>query len=291
MENSPQANQEVLQPSVKPKKQKNKLSPKQIFYIVLDAILFPVLIFAMFFSISLIITRATKGVPMVLGYAMVTINSGSMTDAGFEVGMKTFIKSQPLEEYQVGDYVAFFDYVDASCPTPPTVANGDTPTSNPNKNRIVFHEIVEIITDANGNLWYKTKGTNNSMIDKNIIYQDYLIGEYVQEQNFITQIMSFITSTAGILVLIALPCTIILFRDCYELINLIFVYHDQKQLEKKQQKQDDKLLKEGEKNAAKPVVEASSQNQAQENLQEEYISAFVKPHTKNSKNPLDKENL
>ncbi len=238
---------EILTKKPEPKKQKKKLSPKQIFYIVLDVILFPILIFATFFSLSLIITRATKGVPMVFDYAMVVISSRSMKDAGFDVGTKAFIKSQPIEEYQVGDYIAFYDYVDPNCPTPPTVANGVTPTDSPKQNRIVFHEVIEIVTDANGNLWYRTKGTNNPSADRNIIYQDYVIGEYVADDNFITSIFDFLTSTVGILVLIALPCTIILFRDCYELINLAFIYHDQKKYEKQQAKMENKMLEDAEK--------------------------------------------
>lgn len=245
MENQPKDNEIILQNEAT-KKEKKKMTPKQIVYLVLDVILFPILIFATFFSLSLIITRATKGVPSVFGYSMVIISSGSMKDSGFEVGTKTFIKSQPIDNYEVGDYIAFYDYVDPNCQTPPTIANGITPTDNPSHNRIVFHEIIEIITDANGNLWFRTKGTNNETADRNIIYQNYVIGKYVDEPNFITEFFSFITSTVGILVLIALPCTIILFRDCYELINLAFIYNDKRKFEKQQAKMENKLLKEAE---------------------------------------------
>ena len=206
---------------------KKKFSAKQIVNIVVDAILFPILLFAGFFSISLVITRATRGVPSVFGYAMIRIISGSMQDAGFQIGDTVFIKSKNVKDYQVGDYIAFYDYVDPNCPTPPTVANGQKPTNSPNKGRIVFHEIVSIETDANGNLWFHTKGTNNPAEDKNIIFQDYVIGEHV-EGGFVPGVMSFVSSPLGILILIVLPCTIILFRDCYELINLTFSYLDQK---------------------------------------------------------------
>lgn len=245
MENQPKDNEIILQNEA-PKKEKKKMTPKQIVYLVLDVILFPILIFATFFSLSLIITRATKGVPSVFGYSMVIISSGSMKDAGFEVGTKTFIKSQPIDNYEVGDYIAFYDYVDPNCQTPPTIANGITPTYNPSHNRIVFHEIIEIITDANGNLWFRTKGTNNDAADRNLIYQNYVIGEYVEDGNIITGLFGFLTSTVGILVLIALPCTIILFRDCYELINLAFIYNDKRKFEKQQAKMENKLLKEAE---------------------------------------------
>lgn len=213
-------------------KTKKKFSTKQIVNIVVDAVLFPILLFAGFFSISLVITRATRGVPSVFGYAMIKIISGSMQDAGFKIGDTAFIKSKNVKDYQVGDYIAFYDYVDPNCPTPPMVANGQKPTNSPKKGRIVFHQIVSIETDANGNLWFHTKGTNNPAEDKNIIFQDYVIGSHV-EGGFVPGVMSFVSSPLGILILIVLPCTIILFRDCYELISLTFFYFDQKKKLKK----------------------------------------------------------
>ena len=215
----------------KSKKEKKKLSPKQIINIILDVILFPILIFAAFFSLSLLITRATKGVPMVFGYAMINIVSGSMQDAGFPIGSTAFIKASSAEDYEVGDYIAFFDYVDPNCSKPPTVANGVKPTSDPNTTRIVFHEIVQVEIDANGERWFHTKGTNNASEDLNIIYQSYVIGQHT-EGGFVVSVMSFVTSITGIMVMIVLPCTIILFRDCFELINMAFAYHDERKKKK-----------------------------------------------------------
>lgn len=213
---------------------KGKWTPKRIFNLVLDIILYPILIFATCFSLSLIITKITKGVPMVFGYAMITVVSGSMRDAGFDVGSKAFIKQTDARELKVGDYIAFFDYVDPAHPRPATIANGEKPTSNPRKNRIVFHEIIKIETDANGDLWFRTKGTNNASADYNAIYQDYVIGKHVDNGKGFINFFSFISSTVGIIVLVIVPCVIILFRDCYELMTIIFEYSDEKKKLKKE---------------------------------------------------------
>ena len=209
-------------------KKKEKWTPKRILNLVLDIVLFPILIFATCFSLSLIITKITKGVPMVFGYAMITVVSGSMRDAGFEVGDKAFIKQTEANELAVGDYIAFFDYVDPAHPRPATIANGEKPTSNPRKNRIVFHEIIKIETDANGDLWFRTKGTNNASADYNVIYQDYVIGKHVDDGKGIVKFFKFVNSTTGIVLLVVVPCTIILFRDCYELMTMVFEYSDEK---------------------------------------------------------------
>ena len=217
-----------VDPSKNLSKKKEKWTPKRILNLVLDIILFPILIFATCFSLSLIITKITKGVPMVFGYAMITVVSGSMRDAGFEVGDKAFIKQTEANELAVGDYIAFFDYVDPAHPRPATIANGEKPTSNPRKNRIVFHEIIKIETDANGDLWFRTKGTNNASADYNVIYQDYVIGKHVDDGKGIVKFFKFVNSTTGIVLLVVVPCTIILFRDCYELMTMVFEYSDEK---------------------------------------------------------------
>ena len=217
-----------VDPSKNLSKKKEKWTPKRILNLVLDIVLFPILIFATCFSLSLIITKITKGVPMVFGYAMITVVSGSMRDAGFEVGDKAFIKQTEANELAVGDYIAFFDYVDPAHPRPATIANGEKPTSNPRKNRIVFHEIIKIETDANGDLWFRTKGTNNASADYNVIYQDYVIGKHVDDGKGIVKFFKFVNSTTGIVLLVVVPCTIILFRDCYDLMTMVFEYSDEK---------------------------------------------------------------
>lgn len=249
-----------VDPSKNLSKKKEKWTPKRILNLVLDIVLFPILIFATCFSLSLIITKITKGVPMVFGYAMITVVSGSMRDAGFEVGDKAFIKQTAANELAVGDYIAFFDYVDPAHPRPATIANGEKPTSNPRKNRIVFHEIIKIETDANGDLWFRTKGTNNASADYNVIYQDYVIGKHVDDGKGLIKFFKFINSTAGIVILVIIPCVIILFRDCYELMTMVFEYSDEKKKIKREKEietlkdanADDELEK-AEEEKAKPI--------------------------------------
>ncbi len=211
---------------------------KKTFAVIIDVLLYVVLFFAMTFAGSLFITKMSKGVPMVFGYGMINIVSGSMVNAGFKVGDSAFIKQNDPSEYNKGDYIAFYDYVDPNCKTPPTVANGVQPSSAPKTSRIVFHEIVDVVIDAYGNKWFKTKGTNNVNVDTNIIYQDYVIGEYVEGGNLFVSFLKFVTSPTGILVLIIIPCSLIMFRNCFELMFLLFTYYDQKKEMKKLAKEN-----------------------------------------------------
>lgn len=61
-----------------------------------------------------------------------------------------------------------------------------------------------------------------------MIYQDYVIGKHVDDGNGIVKFFKFVNSTTGIVLLVVIPCVIILFRDCYELMSMIFEYSDEK---------------------------------------------------------------
>lgn len=61
-----------------------------------------------------------------------------------------------------------------------------------------------------------------------MIYQDYVIGKHVDDGKGIVKFFKFVNSTTGIVILVVVPCVIILFRDCYELMSMIFEYSDEK---------------------------------------------------------------
>lgn len=69
---------------------------------------------------------------------------------------------------------------------------------------------------------------SNASADYNVIYQDYVIGKHVDDGKGIVKFFKFVNSTTGIVLLVVVPCVIILFRDCYELMSMIFEYSDEK---------------------------------------------------------------
>ena len=170
---------------------------------------------------------------MALGYSIMTVTTGSMENAGFGVGDKIFIKKKTPSNYQIGDYIAFFDYADPDCSYFTDATQTKMPKKPPKNTRMVFHEIIDIFEDSNKNLWFRTKGTNNNHTDVNLIYQDYVIGEYVFVPNWITNIIKSFSTIRGVSCYIVAPCLIILFKDCMTLVGLVFDYLDEKHKEKK----------------------------------------------------------
>lgn len=219
---------------------------KKVFHVfdrVFDYILIPLLILCMFFASSLIITKKTKGIPMIAGYSLVKISSGSMRDYGFEIGDFAMIKQQKsIDDYKVGDYIAFWECVDYSVDSPYAAnTTGKHPTKDPRASRIIFHEIMSIVTDNSGKKWFITKGANNKYNDPFAIYEDYVIGKYQEKLAGLANFIKFLLSIKGALLVIVLPCSIIVFKDCLVLVNLIFEIQDDKKQKKNKQPQSDGL--------------------------------------------------
>lgn len=219
---------------------------KKVFHVidkVFDYLLIPLLILCIFFASSLIITKKTKGIPMIAGYSLVKISSGSMRDYGFEIGDFAMIKQQKsIDDYKVGDYIAFFECVDSNVQNHfQANESGLEPTKDPRASRIIFHEIMSIVTDNNGKKWFITKGVNNKYNDVHPIYEDYVIGKYKENLDGLANFIKFLLSIKGALLVIVLPCSIIVFKDCLVLVNIIFEIQDEKKQKKNKQPQSDGL--------------------------------------------------
>ena len=215
---------------------------KKVFHVidkVFDYLLIPLLILCIFFASSLIITKKTKGIPMIAGYSLIKISSGSMRDYGFEIGDFAMIKQQKsIDDYKVGDYIAFFECVDSNVQNHfQANESGLEPTKDPRASRIIFHEIMSIVTDNNGKKWFITKGVNNKYNDVHPIYEDYVIGKYKENLAGVANFIKFLLSIKGALLVIVLPCSIIVFKDCLVLVNLIFEIQDDKKQKKNKQPQ------------------------------------------------------
>ena len=193
----------------------------KIVNIGLYCLLIPALILFFAMSISFIVTKKQTGIPMFLNHAVLTVSSGSMVDNGFEIGDQILIKKVDSNNYKVGDFVAFFDYEDPNCSSPDMASQTLVPRKKANTSRKIFHEIIEIITDSNGNKWFRTKGSNNALPDGNIIYQNYLIGKYQSSSKSLNNLISFIFSINGALIFVVLPCGIILCKDSFDLACII----------------------------------------------------------------------
>lgn len=209
-------------------KQNKKFSWKQLYEIVSMCFFMLVFVVILFACYTLLNSKKKIGASLVFGYTMINITSESMLDAGFRKNDKAFIKHNKNGEYQVGDYIAFFNYTDPLCPIFSMVNETRKPKDKASTNSIVFHEVVAVYKDSNGKSWYATKGTNNEKQDSNIIYENYVIGEYVKTPKSFLNAVAILTSPGGILLFITAPSCIILFIDMYTFISILILLVESK---------------------------------------------------------------
>ena len=99
----------------KNKKKQNMSTPWLEF---LDAatniIIIPILVLAVVCSLVMINAKKNNNVPNIFGYSLVTVLSESMVDSGFEVDDTVVVQRTESDEYQIGDVIAYYKYIDSS---------------------------------------------------------------------------------------------------------------------------------------------------------------------------------
>ncbi len=86
---------------------------------------------------------------------------------------------------------------------------------------VYFHQIVQIKIDASGTIFYITKGTYNAASDSYAIREDYVVGKYANTPAWFASLISFCSSTEGMLLLVVLPISIIVLVELLSVIEQI----------------------------------------------------------------------
>ena len=85
---------------------------------------------------------------------------------------------------------------------------------------VKFHQIVQIKIDTTGTIFYVTKGTNNASIDP-LVREDLVVGKYVNTPKFMSVVMSFCSSSIGMLILVVIPISIIILIELLSILEQI----------------------------------------------------------------------
>lgn len=258
------------------------------FYVVLDIItnvlVVPVLLVALVCSILMFSAKKHNAVPSLFGYSAVKILTGSMayTDPSctivqeeFAVNRTVLVKKVNPESLQVGDVIAFYEYIhpgdsdleyeDVNGGTivkPNTdlsftqFVGGDANEAAESGSKVLFHRIVDVklasTTDGQVHYFYSTKGDVNpdpdSFIDKDnhvstaYIRDDFVVGVYTESSQFITGFFSFCASSTGIVTLVVVPAGIVLLMVSTSIIEQINQLVAQKKAERRKILEAEKML-------------------------------------------------
>lgn len=157
-----------------------------------DILLWCVLVLTLFLCVTVIGQVLGNGYVSLCGYSMFRVATGSM-EPELSVGTLIVTKETPIENIQKGDIVTFRSKQAGMLGV------------------IITHRVVAIHENENGVVLLETKGDANPYADSHFVDKTNLIGRMVmatEEGNALAAIIQFLSSPAGFLACIVLPCLI-----------------------------------------------------------------------------------
>lgn len=218
------------------------------FLLSLSIIAWVTILFLVFCSISLAVSKTKTGIPKLFGSSVVQVSSTSMVKAGFDVGDYALVRSCNTEKLLKGDYILFYYHISSNVFTPSQVTAEDIPLNVKTVRKtakLVLHEIIAIETDVNGHRWFVTKGANNPDAD-GWIYDEYVVGKHQKISKTEESLLQFFMSVTGRVIIICIPVFFLIALDIY---RVVLIVNEIKYLKKERtpklkpqnQEQDDEL--------------------------------------------------
>ncbi len=233
-----------------------------------DILLWPVLIISLFSSFFMLVQKKQNKITSIFGYSFVNVLSGSMVDEGFKIGDTVITHKCNERNVQIGDIIAFYYASSTKSPSASDmhlvveyknydykelakneedniyrteIQISDYPKINDksaeyikkaqdDKAKVYFHQVVAIYIDDEGNMFFKTKGSNNSTADTPLTRGDLIVGKYVTTPVFIRRAVSFCASPLGMIVLVCFPLSMLVLMQCLSLIEQVSIIALEKKL-------------------------------------------------------------
>lgn len=203
-----------MEESKREKKESSSIGHKilTVIGVILCVILIPILII----NITLIIRSYTNSdeVPSVGGVSPMIVLTDSMYPT-IKSGDLVICKTAKAKDVKEGDIMSFFD----------PAGNGST---------VVTHRVVEVITNEDGSLSFRTRGDANNADDSELVPEKNVIGIYWKKIPGAGNVAMFMQTTQGLIICVICPIVLLV---TYDIIR--------RRLYEKQQKKDtDELLSE-----------------------------------------------
>lgn len=222
------------------KKSKETTSFGKVLGIITDILLIPVIILSLFTSFVMLNAKSENKVVSILGYSVVKILSGSMVDAGYEIGDFTMIKKVNTDNLRIGDDIAFYRFFDSNDPSEsrltliedfnnlPEITSdksvvGKTTQEDAisRKASIIFHRIEAVYMADDGTRFFKTKGVSNDDPDPFLIRDEFVVGKNVINSHFLMDALGFCSTSMGMIVLVIVPLSILIFFQLMEIFDMV----------------------------------------------------------------------
>lgn len=195
---------------------------------IASTILFVVLLLLLLFAVVANLNKKENEISGIFGYSFAVVQSGSMLDAGFEVGDLVVIKQTNTDTLKKGDIIVFYSYKDSAdyavlnnltnittqidagtyqdFDVDDTALNRHTITDAMNAgSMLIFHRVIDIYVDEYGTRFFETKGDSNGAADNTFIREDFVCAKYLNSSPFVQGVLQFVTSPIGLVCVVVLP--------------------------------------------------------------------------------------
>ena len=173
---------------------------KKVGTVLVSVLLWAIILVAALYAFTTMATKDSQNVSSILGYTPMTVQSDSMSPT-FSKGDLIFVKKCDTTKLEVGDIICFHTLID-------------------NQYALNTHRIEKIDETAGGARSYTTKGDNNQVEDTHIISDGDIVGKYVGHWAKVGNVMDFLSSSVGFLVVIVIPMLIFFIYQVYNLIMI-----------------------------------------------------------------------
>ena len=171
---------------------------KKVLKIVVDVLAWILLIFAFLITIMVFTSEKNNGIPSLLGYMQMSVESDSMSPT-FKKGDLIFVKQVDLYDLKKDDVITFYTIIEGI-----RVKN--------------THRIVEV-QDNNGTKSFVTKGDNNPVADELAVSSSDIIGRWTGAKIAGGgNVLNFLRSKTGFFICIVIPMALFFLFELYKFI-------------------------------------------------------------------------
>lgn len=122
-----------------------------------------------------------------------------------------------IQNTQVGDIIPGTSYIKTNVPNNRTSRE----KVDASETRVLFHQIIQIKMDPSGTIFFVTKGTNNGSPDVNEVRSDMVFGSYIPTTKWLSDFLSFCSSSTGLIVLVIVPISIVILFESLSILEQI----------------------------------------------------------------------
>ena len=229
---------------------------KKVLSVVVDILAWVLLIFAFLITVMVFGSGKNNGVPTLLGYMPMSVQSDSMSPTFKEGDLIVVKKVDDLYSLKKDDVITFYTIIDGQ--------------------RVInTHRIVEISEEDNTKRFI-TRGDNNPIDDETPVSASDIIGKWTKVKvGGVGKFIDFVTTKTGFFICVLIPIAIFFIFELYKFITVLIEAKQVTLSEEDEEEIKRKAVEEYLANKEKAEKSEESENKEDEGEEEEELPPAV----------------